>query len=97
VYDIYDNEVSYTFLDRVFGPRISVDDLEMLECRALLEGWHEWYYLILQMKRKKKRRWLLAYLRDEIIAITVSRIYDPTLDGAYDEAYDDDDPWEGMG
>lgn len=89
VYNTRDEVVKYTLRDRLFGPKFTGQDYENLETRAVLEGWHEWYYMIIQMDNKRKRRWLLAYLRDDIITVTAISFVNPV--------YEDDDPYEGMG
>jgi hypothetical protein len=88
VYDTADNAVVYSFWDRVFGPKVTADEIFILEARALMDGWDDWFNLILAGRNKRKRRWLLAYLRDGIITVSV-KIFDPS--------WDDDDPYEGMG
>jgi hypothetical protein len=87
VYNIHDQTVTYGLLDRILGPAISSSDLLALEFRAFNEGWTQWYYMVAGIRNGRRRRWLLAYLRDEIITVEVQRVPD---------VYEDDDPWEGM-
>lgn len=89
VYDIHDNEVHYTWLDRVFGPTITSDDLLALEFRAFNEGWTRWLEMVLGMRNTRKRRWMLAYLRDDIITVEVQVVRA--------DVYEDENPYEGWG
>lgn len=79
---------NYSLLERVFGPRITQDEILNLEFRALDEGWHEWLqYEIATAKSNRKLHWLLAGLRDGYITVTV-------VEYADSEAYTDDDPYQ---
>lgn len=88
-YDSHDNTVQYGMLDNIFGPKITGDELIAIEARAVCDDWYDWFQHILQMRSQRKRNWLLAFIRDDVITIHVHTVY---LD-----AYDDEDPYEGMG
>jgi hypothetical protein len=88
-YTVDDEPVVYTWRDHLFGPVVTSDDLFTLEFRAFNEGWHEWLNLVMDMKSTRKRRWMLAYLRDNIITVRVKEIRE--------DVYEDEDPYEGMG
>ena len=89
MHTVDDHEVTYTVFDRIFGPVVTEHDMFCLEVRAFTEGWSEWYHMILAVKKGRNRRWLLAYLRDNVIGVTVRE--------EFEDPYEDDDPWEGMG
>lgn len=89
VYDADDNAVTYGLRDHLFGPRVTDDEILELEHRAVVDGWDDWFRLIIGQRNAYKRRWLLAYLRDGVITVTVHTRISPD--------WDDDDPYEGMG
>jgi hypothetical protein len=83
----------YTLLEKVFGPRVSDDDIVNLEIRAVTEGWFEVMEVMLaRLRTRRSERFFLAGLRDGWIEID---IYEVTLVG--DDVYQDDNPYEGMG
>lgn len=83
-----DEIIEYTWRDDLFGPKVSADEILELEMRSIAEGWETWFYMILGNRNRRKRRWLLAYLRDGVIRVMID---------TGEDVYEDDNPWEGMG
>ncbi len=77
----------YPLWQRIFGPVITQDDMLDIQFRAFNEGWSDWLDMIMEMRNKRNRDWLLAYIRDGYIFIETREYIDS-------EAYYDPDPFE---
>lgn len=83
----------YTLIERLFGPKVTDDEIINLEIRAVSEDWYEVLEILLsRAKSRRAERLLLAGLRDGWIEIEVFEV-----DLAPEDVYQDDDPYEGFG
>lgn len=78
----------YSLRERIFGPRITRDQILDLEIRATAEGWYDVliWAMAMQPMGKRELNWFLADLRDGNIEVTVLE--------APDDVYFDPDPFE---
>lgn len=83
----------YTLIERLFGPKVTDDEIINLEIRAVSEDWYEVLCVLLdQAKNRRAKRFVLAYLRDGLMTVEVHYV-----DLAPEDVYQDDDPYEGFG
>lgn len=66
----------WNLIDKIRGPRVTKDDVILLKAKAQLEGWDDWLEMMMgdPTKPLRKRRMLLAYLRDGLISVEVHTI-----------------------
>lgn len=79
---------NYSLWQRIFGARVTDDEIVDLEIRALAEGWLDWLqYEQATARSDKQLNWLYAGLRDGYITVTVFEV-------AREDVYEDDNPFE---
>lgn len=79
---------NYSLWQRIFGPKVTDDDILELEHRGMVEGWLDWLqYEQATARSDKQLNWLYAGLRDGYITVTVFEV-------AREDVYEDDDPYQ---
>lgn len=79
---------NYSLWQRIFGPKVTDDDILELEHRGMVEGWLDWLqYEQATSRSDKQLSWLYAGLRDGYITVTVFEV-------AREDVYEDDNPFE---
>lgn len=81
----------FTLKERLFGARVTKDEVLKIEQDALAGDYYEILQAVLQAQvSQRRKRNFLAYVRDGLIRFEVIHI-------DAEDAYEDDQPYEGMG